>query len=167
MLTKNQKIAIGIVGVVALAGLIIGGYRWRQAELEKEKEAALLAEITPKYQEIELAGQLLRVEVADTDYKITQGLSDRDEIGADAMMFVMPEKRLWGFWMNQMRFNLDFVWIADNEVIAITENVPAPTPERPEPEMLGIDQPTEIILELRASEVTARGIQVGDKLVVK
>jgi hypothetical protein len=52
------------------------------------------------------------VEVADTDAKKILGLSNRDSLSADSgMLFPYPEGAIPGFWMKDMRFPIDIIWI--------------------------------------------------------
>lgn len=73
----------------------------------------------------------LVVEVASTLEDQQQGLSDRAGMSDDhGMLFDFkgsPPHRP-SFWMKDMRFNLDFIWVLNNKVIGITKNVPAPSP---------------------------------------
>ena len=110
--------------------------------------------VTPQservYEEVSLDGESLNVELANTPKKITLGLSYRDEIGADGMLFEMPQRVVPTFWMKGMLMDLDMVWIdceashkpqatrdkligaevvIDSQeciVVDVTRNVPAP-----------------------------------------
>jgi uncharacterized membrane protein (UPF0127 family) len=122
-----------------------------------------------KFQNILVGDQELSVEVADTPEKITLGLSYRDEIGTDGLLFVMPSKDIPSFWMRGMHFGLDFVWISDDgvggyEVVDISENVPAP--EDPNNlATLEIIQPKEAVthvLEVPEGWVENSGIEIGN-----
>ena len=76
-----------------------------------------------------IGDDVLRVEVVHTPESITRGLSGRPEIGADGMLFVLPQNQVPVFWMKEMQFDLDLVWIAGDSVQKVTPNVPAPDPE--------------------------------------
>lgn len=65
-------------------------------------------------------------ELVNTPESIQKGLSGRAEIGADAMVFAFSEKTVQTFWMPDMLFDLDMVWVEDGVVHAVTEYVPAP-----------------------------------------
>lgn len=113
---------------------------------------------------ITIGDKVLKVEVASTPASISQGLSDRDEIGSDGMLFVFPERMIAQFWMRKMRFDLDIVWIVDGKVAQLDVRVPKP------PEGVGLAQlpvytsqvPVDMVLELPAGAVEALGIGVGD-----
>jgi len=112
-----------------------------------------------------LRGQMLNVEVVNSSASITQGLSGRSQIGADGMLFVLPQSRIPNFWMKDMQFDLDFVWLLENQVIDITEKVPSPAPNTPD-NYLPLYQPNQavnLVLELPAGTVDALGIKIGDQ----
>ncbi len=126
----------------------------------------ILRKDEPKTPTMTIGSQKLSVEIADTGEKITKGLGERDTIGSDGMLFVMPGgKTIPTFWMKGMRFDLDFVWIDTNKVVDLTGYVKAE---------LGIPDarlhlyapkvPVTHVLELNAGEIQKRGIRVGDEV---
>ena len=57
-------------------------------------------------------GKKIYIEVADTDASRQQGLSDRDGLCAECgMLFVFPQNGYYGFWMKDMNFNIDIVFL--------------------------------------------------------
>ena len=106
------------------------------------------------------------VEVADDDEERSRGLSGRDPLPDDGgMLFVFQEPTLPGFWMRQMRFPLDFVWIGDGcEVVDVTASVPAPEPGTPDSELTVYlpGAPVLYNLEVNAGTAERHGIGVGD-----
>ncbi len=71
----------------------------------------------------------LKVELMDTPKLMEQGLSGRDELpDGQGMIFDFtntPNKQP-GFWMTEMKFDIDIIWIRDSRVIGINVNVPKP-----------------------------------------
>ncbi len=70
------------------------------------------------------------VEIADTPRTEAQGLSDRASMeNSQGMLFDFGSDAAVdpAFWMPDMKFNLDMIWIYKNKVIGITANVPAPS----------------------------------------
>jgi hypothetical protein len=63
--------------------------------------------------------------VADEPGERERGLMFRPSIGADeAMLFVFPEERPWGFWMKNVAFPIDIVWLSANGTVVHVVSVP-------------------------------------------
>lgn len=105
----------------------------------------------------------IEIEIAQTDAEQTRGLSNRPALPADSgMLFIFPQPKIPVFWMKEMRFPLDFIWINNNAVVDITADVPSPTSTvllhyRP-------DQPVSYVLEVNAGWTKAHGVKIGDQV---
>ena len=77
------------------------------------------------------------VDLAVTGGERAQGLSGRPSLGANrAMLFVYDDDGRRSFWMPEMHFPLDMVWIkSDCTVAGVTADVPHPLPETPRSEL--------------------------------
>jgi hypothetical protein len=65
------------------------------------------------------------------------------------------------FWMKDMRFPLDIIWIRDGVAVEIAANMPAPTSSIGLP---AIHEPlveADAVLEINAGQAKALGIEVG------
>ncbi|MFH1973125.1 MAG: DUF192 domain-containing protein [Patescibacteria group bacterium] len=63
----------------------------------------------------------LRMEIADTDASRMRGLSGRTSLAPEAaMLFVFGERGIYPFWMKEMRFPIDIVWIDGDTVVDVT-----------------------------------------------
>ena len=75
-----------------------------------------------------LDNHTLAVEIVDTPEKRTQGLSNRSSLPENTgMLFVFTDYRQRNFWMKEMQFPIDMIWISDAQVVGIQKNVPIPT----------------------------------------
>lgn len=110
----------------------------------------------------------LTVEIADTEATRTQGLSSRDSLGqSNGMLFVFASSDKYTFWMKDMKFPLDFIWISNHKVIGITPEVLAKTgvPDADLP----IYSPTELVdkvLEVNSGWAAKNQIKVGDEVFI-
>lgn len=101
----------------------------------------------------------LRVEVADTPAKRTQGLQYRTELADDqGMLFLFPTEEVQSFWMKNTPIPLDMIFIGSNRRIVgiIHEAVPFSTAS------LSVGAPSQFVLEIRGGLSRLRGIEVGD-----
>lgn len=115
---------------------------------------------------VTLHGQPLTFEVVTTPASWTQGLSDRTSLGSDGMLFLLPNKAIQQFWMKDMKFGLDFLWLNDFQVAEVTKNIPPPFASIPDAD-LPVYAPhvqVNMVLEMNAGAVEKYGIQVGDRV---
>lgn len=113
--------------------------------------------------EVKIKGNIIKVEVADTREKREKGLSGRQSLPENqGMLFVFDTFGYYSFWMKDMNFSLDFIWISGNEIKEITRNV------RPEdyqsPKTLSSKNKIDKVIEVNAGLAEKLGIKEGDKL---
>ncbi len=115
---------------------------------------------------LQINSQVLTVEVVNTSASIAQGLSGRSEIGADGMLFVFAQPMMPRFWMKEMKFDLDLLWIQNGVIIDITENVPAPDPTQALSELptFSAQEPVNWVLEVPAGTAKRFELAVGDQV---
>ena len=106
-----------------------------------------------------MGGQTFRVEVAATDATREQGLSGRTTLPADSgMWFALPAPGLHGFWMKDMNFPIDLVWISpDHEVLGSIRLPPCGSYACP---VYYPPSPATYVLEVNAGSFTG---QPGDR----
>lgn len=108
--------------------------------------------------------------LAKSDAEKQKGLSGRSNLAKNTgMLFIFPKKDVYPFWMKDMKFPIDIIYIDDAKVVSIFENVPAPTKDQT-PAQLPIyrpDAPANYVLELNAKEVSSNKIKVGDTVILK
>ncbi len=118
---------------------------------------------------LHIKNQVLKVEVANTPQTQEQGLSDRASLPEDHGMlfdFTNAADKQPEFWMKDMHFNLDFIWIANNKIIGINPNVPAP--QKTTDPLPTYRPPANIDyeLEVNAGWSEYHNIQVGDSVEI-
>lgn len=112
----------------------------------------------------------IKVEIADTQTKRSQGLGGRESLASDeGMLFIFEKVDKYPFWMKGLKFPLDFVWIKEDKVIDLLTNIPPPQSGQKD-ETLPIYQPKEPInkvLEVNAGTVDRLKIKVGDTVKIE
>jgi len=112
---------------------------------------------------IKIGQAQFQVEVAQTGEQRQVGLSNRESLSQNqGMLFIYEQPQQVAFWMKDMNFGLDFVWIKENQVIAINKNV-QPEDYQP-PQVLQPEERVDMVLEINAGSVNRLGIGVGDKV---
>lgn len=107
----------------------------------------------------------LLVEMAQTPKQWEKGLSDRTDLGnLDGMLFVFPQNHIPIFWMKNMHFAIDIIWIENGKVIDITTNAPVETADKLP--TYSPRAPVNLVLETRAGWVADNNITIGDQLTL-
>lgn len=112
-----------------------------------------------KQSTVKVAEKAFTVELADSPLLRQQGLSGRSLLAKDAgMLFIFERPGHHVFWMKDMKFNIDIVWIADDQVVGVTRGYASnPT------ELLTPPAAVRYVLEVAADS----NIKVGDKVEIE
>ncbi|OGL95229.1 hypothetical protein A2348_02830 [Candidatus Uhrbacteria bacterium RIFOXYB12_FULL_58_10] len=108
-------------------------------------------------------GTSIDVEVADSAEERRVGLSGHAWLDADrGMLFLFDEPGRYGFWMKDMDFPIDIIWLRGETIVNVTPDVPVPD---------GDDLPQYLpntavdgVLEVNAGFAQAHGLVAGDLL---
>lgn len=120
----------------------------------------------PSFDEIEINGKKFKIEIADTSAKRVKGLSNRESLSkGSGMLFIFKEPGFHRFWMKDMNFALDLIWIRENKIVEITANV-LPTEYQP-PNTISPKTKVDKVLEINAGKAKEFGLKVGDKVELK
>lgn len=107
---------------------------------------------------VEIAGEMIVLDVVQTSSDRARGLGGRVELCQQCgMWFVFDEVAKHSFWMKDMQFDIDIIWINDTHVVHIEENVSHATPEKTYIPKVSANH----VLELPAGRAQDLGITVG------
>ena len=74
--------------------------------------------------EVTINNQTVIAELVSTPEQMARGLGGRDGLGMnEGMLFSFAAPGIYPFWMKDMRFSIDIVWIRDGRIVGITENI--------------------------------------------
>ncbi len=146
---KNQIIVIVIIGVFLIGALWYFGFR-----PASQNSYVKINDIT------------VEVEIADDLTEQKTGLSNRESLAAGSgLLFVFEEKKVRSFWMKNMQFAIDIIWIQDDSVVHLSRNL---LPEGANPtNQYSSNWPVNYVLEVNAGFVEANQIEVGDGVVIE
>lgn len=111
--------------------------------------------------EVTINGKSLQLEIAQTPAAIVQGLSGRKTMAADeGMLFIMPNVEYQTFWMKDMNFAIDIVFLREGRVV---DKVTLQPPRRTKiPSHRSIAE-ADMVLELGEGMAAQYGLEVGTK----
>ena len=125
------------------------------------KLSKLLSDWFSRTHQLTIGSTTIDIEIADNETKRAQGLSNRVSLpDQSGMLFIFPEPVRHSFWMKDMNFPLDFIWIKNGTAIQLSKDVPSTQP----PVVLTPDDPVDQVLEVNAGFIDKNGIKVGDEV---
>lgn len=153
--TKQQKKFLFFLFSISI--LLIGVFIFiNEREKEINKQPTVFIDNTPIFVEI----------AKDADSRAT-GLSNRPSLASDSgMLFLFPQAGLYSFWMPDMNFPLDIIWLDENKtIIAIDENVP-PLEDSATPKFYRPPSPAKYVLEVNAGFIKKHNIKIQSSKVI-
>lgn len=119
--------------------------------------------------EVKIREQTIVVDIVKNPEARAKGLSGRAELAVnEGMLFLFDEPQYYPFWMKDMRFPIDIVWIAENTIVGFEERVP-PEPGLPDRALTNYVPPVPVdkVLELAAGRVSLLRAAVGDTVRIR
>lgn len=109
---------------------------------------------------ISVSGQKIDVIVSDTPKERERGLSGRERLSEnEGMLFEFTNEDEYCFWMKDMNFPIDIIWVnSSQQVVDIEENV---SPDS-YPDTFCPDAPAKYALEINSGKVNEWQISIGD-----
>lgn len=117
---------------------------------------------------VEIRDAIVSVEVVSSGEAQRLGLGRRDSLAWDrGMLFVYDQARFYAFWMKDMRFDIDMVWIRGDRIVDMHHRVPAPTDDTTELPSYRSSELCDRVLEVPAGYAQAHGWRKGDTVVFR
>lgn len=109
---------------------------------------------------ITINNSVITVELAETNLQRQRGLSDRNHLlENNGMLFIFEKTQSISFWMKDMNFPLDIIWIdKDKKIIGIEKDVSPDT----YPKTFIPSEPIVYVLETNAGWSENNNINIGD-----
>ncbi len=155
-LTKTNKLLL-ILGFFIISAALIA-----IALSSNTKEVAKYLAPLRHDTELTLPKGSLYVHIASSIREQQTGLSFQKGMkNNEGMLFVFPKEGRYGFWMKDMNFPIDIIWIGeDGTVVYIEEDVATST----YPEVFTNDPKAKYVLELNSGGAKDYGIYLGTKI---
>ncbi|MFA6364908.1 MAG: DUF192 domain-containing protein [Candidatus Paceibacterota bacterium] len=139
-------------------GLLIGGSIFLVSFLNK-------VNVVKNKAEVKIGTQTIIADVAKNDADREKGLGGRESIGMnEGMLFIFDNEDEYPFWMKDMKFPIDVIWIRNNYIVGFAENVDPKIGSQPSETVFSPPQSIDRALELHAGRVKLLRVQVGDQV---
>lgn len=175
MYQKNQKekkfIKYGFIGLLVFAFIISAVLYILEPDEKRRDNKATSPNIPAPTSKalITIRDVTIEADLANNDKLRSRGLSGRKSLGENqGMLFIFSNYSTRSFWMKDMNFGLDFLWINDNRIVDISENVKPPEKNAGLNRIPRIrtNKPVNAVLEVNAGFVKKHGINVGDRVKI-
>jgi uncharacterized membrane protein (UPF0127 family) len=120
--------------------------------------------LEPKYNlpKVEIGGKIIDVEIANTNAKRELGLSGHAPLADDqGMLFVFDKTGEYPFWMKDMLFPLDIIWISEDYKIVYIEKKAQPNSY---PTTFGGQVESRYVLEVNSGFSDNNNLKIGDQI---
>lgn len=145
LIRDNLKLAIGALVVFIVVVLLI----------------SLL--LSRKNATVTINDQEFNVKVAKTEAQKQKGLSGANSIGEkDGMLFIFDTPDHYSFWMKDMKFPIDIIYINGDKVVTVIRNAPTQDLKTYQPE-----SPSDKVLEIQAGLSEKYKIDKGSSVIIE
>ncbi len=154
---------LGVIIFIVAVGMLYGKPVNKNSFLAKFNQTKMADK-----KEIKVGDTAVKVEVVKTTEERSKGLSGRESIGEnEGMLFVFDQASSSpSFWMKDMEFAIDIIWINKDKVVKIHKNVRPPEEGTTQDKLLIYrpDTPVEYVLEVKANFCDTNEVKVGTKV---
>jgi len=111
--------------------------------------------------EVAINGKEFKVEIVKSAQEMAKGLSGRESLkNGKGMLFAFSKADYQLFWMKDMRFSIDIIWINEGKIVDIKEKAPVPLTQYLE--SYKPVSPAKYVMEINAGLAEKYGFKVGD-----
>lgn len=112
---------------------------------------------------VTIKNKTFRLDVAKTEKERTKGLSIYDKLPLDkGMIFIFNKNDYHSFWMKDMKFPLDIIYINNNKIVDIFKTVLPTKSENETQPIITPKFPADTVLEINAGLSDKYNFKIGD-----
>lgn len=128
-------------------------------DIQETQDLSVHVDSEPTLPTLRIGEALVYVELARTPSEMSRGLSGRKSLPEDrGMLFVYDAAGFYHFWMPDMHFSIDIIWLDENyTIVDITYDLSPDT----YPETFTSAQPAQYVLEVNAGWADLNEVSIG------
>lgn len=151
---KPKHLWIATIVLILLAIAVYVSARTFQSSTGEQPMADVLIQFPNGYS--------IHVALADTPTERMLGLGNWDSIGSDeGILFIHPIRGFHTYWMKDVEFPIDVIWLDTNTIVGLTDNL---QPEEPPVTLYTPPVPANRVLEVQAGFIAKNNLLIGDHL---
>lgn len=106
--------------------------------------------------------------LAKSDKETQIGLSEKKSLDENTgMLFVFSKPGYYSFWMKNMKFPIDIIYIKNNKIVTIHENVQPPRSVEESLQIYKPEEPADKVLEINAGLSKKHNIKKGNDIRIE
>lgn len=110
-----------------------------------------------------IAGHAFKAEFAITPQEKAKGLGSRASLCSDcSMVFPFDRPSIHPFWMKDMQFDLDIIWVKAGRIVYMAKNSSHLTLQVLDPKL-----PADMVVEINAGLADKYSLKIGDSVAIK
>lgn len=160
---KDLGIIFGLFLVIV--GLLVFGRGITSLSVVEPQQATGSTTIVRNdYTQVSSGNLSVKAKIAEKADERKKGLSKMKELPLDeGMLFVFEAPGVYSFWMKDMNFPIDIIWIDENKRIVSISPYATPEPKKPDNQltMFKPDGPVKYVLEINAGLAQRNGLLPG------
>jgi uncharacterized protein len=131
-MTRLIVFAMAGAAVLLIAGIVLYLYpeimimiEGKESQLQRTPDQEQITTVSDGYPQVNVTvnHQILIADMSATNELRTRGLSVKDALAEDeAMLFVFDVEGEHRFWMKDMKFPIDIIWISSDKIVVDIEN---------------------------------------------
>jgi uncharacterized membrane protein (UPF0127 family) len=159
---KKTLLEVVIVAAIGVLLILAASYFIDTEDFENVIDEEKGKEV--KYAKVRINESYLTLEIADDLETRALGLMDREGLAQEeGMLFVYDDEKIRYFWMKDVLFPLDMIFINETlEIVGFLENVPV-CEQEPCPQY-SIEEESKYVIEVNAGWVTENFVEIGQRV---
>lgn len=153
------------IWILIIIAIFFGGIFWTVSKTQIDEMGSDISfyvkSVMKKTTEVEVDGIKIEVEVAKTTEQKAKGLSGRTNLPeGKGMLFIFGTPDLYEMTMEGMKFSLDAIWILNDKVVDLTENIKFPE-TLDKPIIYRPKYEANYVIEVNQGFISRNGIKLG------
>lgn len=156
---------LGCIAFIIAIGIFTQSFSGGKVSFFPQKASPTVSSANTKI--VKVKGSEVKVEIAKSEKERQKGLSERTSLEENSgMLFVFDSKNAKPtFWMKEMSFAIDIIWIKDNKITEIDKNAkPEPGVADNKLQIYSPEKPVDYVLEVNAGYSDKNSLKVGDSV---
>ena len=156
----NTRLTIGIMTVIVI---LLGVFVF--INMSGGNLGSFLAPLFNTTGKVIIDNHTFTVFEAKSEKEKELGLSGRNSIGDNqGMIFIFDKPDTYGFWMKNMKFAIDIIYISNKKIVTIYPNVPFPKDPTQELKIYTPSEPADTVVEFKSGTTLKYNFKVGDSV---